>query len=251
MKTSWYLAEHSPDKMLVNGVPSETVGLYVDRPPMPPMASEKVSTHDLPTQNGSVIRRMGVYDDITLTVKCYVFDGGYHPQDIYKYLSGAKTVSFSRVPDYFYKVKKVNGITPQYKQLGKNFLQVQFECEAFRYTVDNAPQTFTGTEFTIYNRGNVACDPVYKLVLSDEATTEKLTVNGEELEIAATTIAGETIYVDVARKKVWMYADEAQTVIQRLTSGSFWKQILQCGWNAVTVTGGIESVEVTKNERWL
>lgn len=249
MKTSFYLAEHSPDKMLVNGVPSDTVGLYVDRPPMPPMASEEVRKYDLPT--GSVYQRTGYYEDITLNVKCFVFDGGYHPEEIYKWLSGAKTVLFSRCPDYLYKVKQVSGITPQYKQLGKNYLQVQFICEPFRYTVDNEPQTFDDAEFTIYNRGNVPCEPVFKIALDSEATAESLTVNGEELEITATTIAGETIFVDVPRKKVWMYEDGVPTVIQNLTSGRFWAQLLQAGWNTVEISSGITSVEVTKNERWL
>lgn len=251
MKTSFWLAEHSPDKMLVNGVCSDTVGLYVDRPPMPPMGAEKVDTYEIPNTNGSVVRRSGTYDDITLTVKCFVFDGGYHPEEIYKYLSGAKTVEFSRCPDYFYKVKKVNGITPSYKQLGKNYLQVVFTCEAFRYSVDNAPQTESGSTVTIYNRGNVPCEPVYALALSSEATDETLTVNDEELAISASTLAGETLFVDVARKKVYYINDGVATIVQNLTSGRFWAMVLQTGWNTVELSAGITSVEVTKNERWL
>jgi phage-related protein len=249
---SFELAQHSPDKMFVNGVCSDTVGLYVDRPPMPPMASEKVNEYELPTQNGSVVRRTGRYDDITVTVKCFVFDGGYNPQDIYAFLSGAKTVCFSRSNDWFYKVKRVNGITPQYKQLGKNFLQVTFICEAFRYSVDNAPRTFSGRSFTVYNRGNVECEPLYRLEFDDASLIDFFDVNEERLQIQpffATDTA--VIYVDVAKKKVYSIGENGEYINQRYTSGRFWAQTLKTGWNTIETTEGILSVEITKNERWL
>lgn len=251
MMTSWELAQHSPDKMFVNGVCSDTVGLYVDRPPMPPMAAEKVSQFELPAQNGISYKREGYYDDVDLTVKCFVFDGGYNPQDIYKFLSAAKTVTFSRAPDYFYKVKKVRGITPQYKQLGKNFLQVVFTCEAFRYTVDNAPVNYTDSEFTVYNRGNVDCEPVYKLTISDEAILDFFYVNGEWLKIQSAAVIGKDIYIDVPRKKVYYIEDGIMTVCQRLTVGRFWNMTLRQGWNTISRTEDILAVEIVRNERWI
>ena len=251
MMTSWELAEHSPDKMFVNGVCSDTVGLYVDRPPMPPMASEKVSSYEIPSQNGSVVIRSGVYDDITLTVKCFVFDGGYRPQDIYKFLSAAKTLWFSRSDEWYYKVKQVQGIVPQYKQLGKNFLQVNFICEAFRYVKGEVPQSYTGTGCTIFNRGNVDCEPVYKLTFSDWSLAAYFDVNGERLQLnPAAMDTGEAV-IDLPRKKIYKVSGSTLTVVQRYTAGRFWAQVLKAGWNTLAWSSGITAVEVTKNERWL
>lgn len=246
------LASASADVMLVNGVCSRHVGLYVDTPPMPPMAEEKMEVTETPYANGDLYGRTGVYSDITLNVRCFVFDGGYHPETIYGFLSGAKKLSFGNAQEYYYVVKKVVGITPQYQQGGKNFLNVQFVCSAFRYRTQNNPIEFTESPARIVLPTNVYCEPVYKLTVDSERTgAAYFKVNDVELWVLNPAIQTGEVVVDIPRKKVYMVADGVYTIVQKYTTGSFWRQVLKPQENVLTWNDHVTAVSVTKNERWL
>ena len=246
------IAAASPDKMFLDGVCSDTVGLYVDTPPMPPMAEENVIEYDVPGLSGKLNRKTGTYQDITITVRCFVFDGGYHPGQIYKFLSNAKTLSFTRATGYFYQVKKVLGVTPQYQTSGKNFLNVQFVCSPFRYRKQNIPQAFSASPANVYNMGNIYSEPVYRLTIKSDAQLAIFRVNGIALQILANALDTGTIVIDIPRKKIYKESSgDVLTIVQQYTSGAFWNMTLNHGANELTWNSEITSVEVTANERWL
>ena len=247
---SWTVAQLSRDKMFVNGIASDTVGLYVDTPPMPPMASEKVITSDIAGLSGNQYTHTGVYEDIVVTVKCFVFDYGYHPKLIYGFLKDAKTLYFSEAAEWYYRVKRVVGVTPQYQIDGKNVINIQFVCDPFRYRRQNIPIPFASSPATIRNFGNVYCEPQYKLTLDaeSEAIGATFTVNGTALQLL--DLSGE-VFVDLERKKIYKKSDNVLTVVQNQTSGKFWNMVLESGENTMSWTEKITSVEVTPNERCL
>lgn len=246
------LAAASPDRMFLNDVCSDTVGLYVDTPPMPPMPEEKVELMKTPYANGDLYGRTGMYEDITITVRCFVFDGGYHPGRIYKFLSNAKTLYFTCATDYFYQVKKVLGVTPQYQTAGKNFLNVQFVCSPFRYRRQSITQVLTESPATCDNIGNVYSEPEYRLTLAASTDTTALTVNGTTLAIDQSVLAyGTELVVDVQRRIIYTEAGGVLTSVQSKTSGAFWRMVLIPGYNAISWAGGITSVEITPRTRWL
>lgn len=246
------IAASSPDKMFINGVSSEEVGLYVDTPPMPPMPEERVEYTGTPYANGDLYGRTGMYNDITITVKCFVFDGGYHPQKIYGFISGAKTLAFSRTMQYHYKVKKVLGIIPQYRQAGKNILAVQFICAPFRYETQNNPVQLTENPSYVVNATNIYHEPVFRVIFGEDALFGRFTVNDITLQLQAMPIQSSTIIIDTGRKKIYKEsAGGTLTIIQQYTTGDFWKMILPPGKNTISWQGEVESVIMTQNARWL
>lgn len=252
MSLGWELAKQSQDKMFVNGICSDTVGLYVDRAPMPPMAEENVTEYDIPGLSGKLNQRTGTYQDITITVRCFVFDGGYHPGQIYKFLGNAKTLYFTRATDYFYQVKKVLGVTPQYQAAGKNFLNVQFVCSPFRYRKQNIPQVFTESPAVCDNIGNFYSEPVYRLTVDPELTGAAFfKVNDTQVTILNPAIQTGIVVIDLPRRKVYMEENGVLTIVQKYTTGAFWKQVLLPGYNALSWNAHVTSVSIQKNERWL
>ena len=247
---SWTAATLARDKMFVNGIASDTVGLYVDTPPMPPMAAEKVITSDIAGLSGNQYTHTGVYEDITVTVRCFVFDYGYHPKLIYGFLKDAKTLYFSEAAEWYYRVKRVAGVTPQYQVDGKNVINIQFVCDPFRYRRQNIVQPFRYSPVTIRNFGNVYCEPLYKLKFDpiSQAIGATFAVNDTSLQLL--DLSGE-VYVDLERKKIYKSNDGVLTIVQDQTSGKFWNMVLEPGENTMTWTEKIESVEVITNERYL
>lgn len=239
----------SKDKMFINGISSDGVGLYIDSPPSPPMPKRTYSSYTVPGRSEAFTLADDLYEDITITVRAFVFDGLYQPEAIYAFISGAKTVSFSTSEQYFYKVKRVLGIVPQYRDHDKRFLQIQFVCSPYRWAQENDYKTVTNGEgFKI--KGNFYCEPVYHLEgISGDVV---FTVNGVPLEIYATN--GE-IYLDVAARKAYQIdTDGSKIVMLDHTVGCLWDMILmpsETEENIISWEGTISTVSVKMNERWL
>ena len=245
---SWLM---SKDKMYINGVSSDTVGILVDTPPMPPMAEEIVETVHVIGRADSSVYRTGMYNDITLTVKCYVFDYGRHPDAIYRYLKGAQTVGFG--DDILYRVKNVTGITPSYSGNGKNLLTVNFVCSPFKYAANTAPVVYElgdGEEsrtIQVFNAGTVYAEPIYKLEKTISPTVGVLTVNGVTVNVAATV--DTNVYIDLSLMECYKIVSGNKVRVSAVF-GQWWDCILQPGYNEITFSGS-ESLEIVKNERFL
>lgn len=250
---SWLV---SPDKMIINGVSSDTVGLTVDTPPMPPLAEEIVDEAFTFGRAESTVFKTGQYKNIEIAVKCYVLDYGYQPDQIYKYISGAKTLAFSSDDRYFYKVKKVLSVTPAYQGKGKNVLNVRFQCSPFKYNAINPEYTYTipdgetsGTA-QIYNAGSVYCEPMIWMAarVIGSGTSGVITVNGETVTIIPAT-SGE-VYFDIPNMEVYTLVGGTPTALQSSVSGKWWEFILPPGYSEISWSGGT-AIKITKNERWL
>lgn len=244
----------SKDKMYINGVSSDTVGIFVDTPPMPPMAEEIVEEINIIGRAESNYYHTGTYKDITITVNCYIFDYGDHPDLIYKYLRGAKTLSFSSADDYYYKVKRVAGLTPSYNGKGKNTLSVQFICSPFKYAVNQQTVTFQRGEdetktVQVFNAGTVYAEPIFILPYTEAQTHSYgvLEVNGTQIECPATYQSD--IYIDLQITETYKIVDGEKTRIGNIT-GQWWDCILQPGYNEVAFSG-CDYLTITKNERLL
>lgn len=242
----------SPDKMIINGISSDTVGIFVDTPPMPPMPEQKVEKFFVPGNAESRIYPTGQFEDITITVKCAVFDYGSHPDLIYKFLSGAKTLAFSSSDRYHYRVKSVQGLNPNYAKLGKNILNVKFICSPFKYLTENPAVVYERGEsetktIQVYNSGSVYCEPVFKVYGITHQAATVLTVNGTALTINQ-SLNGDTVYIDMQRKEVYQIENGAMVSVQRNTSGAWWDFIMPPGYSEISWATA-ETLTITKNER--
>lgn len=221
----------SDDYILVNGVSSATVGLWVDTPPVPPMARQRVTTW----QTGGdmdVTAPDDAYEDIKIPVSAYVFfrRGDFDLSRIYAFLSDAKTLQLSRFANRFFKVRSVDGITPQAQYDGQRIkIAIAFTCAPFKYHVSNGEITPSGT---VENPGTRYARPVYKIMHSGGCT---LTVNGEVLTVAAG--ASSPIFVDAERMAAY---DQNGAVQTQHTAGLY--PFLQPGLNTVSTTATVLTV---------
>ena len=226
----------SADYLIVNGVSSETFGLWIDTPPVPPMARQRVTTWQTGIDMDDAAPD-DTWENITLNFAAYVFfrSGDFDLSAVYAFLADAKTLEISRFSGRFFKVRQLSGITPQAQYDGQRIkISLQFICAPFKYHTTNPENTPSGT---IENPGTRYSRPVYKIEHSGGCT---LTVNGEVLTISAG--ASSPIFVDAARMIAYNSAGENQT---KFTAGNF--PFLQPGINTISTTG--TALTVTGNWR--
>lgn len=226
------------DYIIINGVSSHTVGLYVDTPPMPSHVTQNYETIQIPGRDEGIIYKQTIREDEPVTINAYLFDNtAYEPQALYSFLSAAKTLTTSKSDNYYRKVKRLESITPTYQGHGKQFLAITFICSPYKYLVDNDAVTLRGSDTLIENDCAEICEPVFTLKGSG---TIQLTVNGETLAIP--NVSG---YCTVDAEKLLVYKDNA---IIAGTRGKIPK--FNIGTNRVQTNASPGSA-VVLNRRWI
>ena len=221
----------SNDYFTLDGVSSATVGIYVDTPPIPPLAKQRYTTWKtgIDMDNASPD---DVFENITISFSCFVFfkSTNFDLSAIYAFLQGKTTLQYSRFADRYFKIRQIGGLTPQQQYDGNKFkFTVSFVCAPFKYHTSNSAVTPSGT---IENPGTRYSRPVYAITHSGAC---KLTVNGEELQIAAG--AASPIYIDAERMIAYDGTGANQT---KYTTGNF--PFLVPGVNTISTTGSLVSV---------
>jgi len=227
----------SSDYIVVNGVSSDTVGLYIDTPPVPPMAQQRYTDY----QTGSDMDGCtpdDAFENIRLTITAYqFFPDNFDNRAVYDFLKNPKTLQISRFDDYYFKVQKLSGIQPESKSNGKRIkYTITFDCKPFKYAVENPLEEIQ--KGTSQNNGNRYSRPVWVISGSGECI---LWVNGESLKI--TDVDGD-VCVDCEK----MIAYTESQIITQNTTGKF--PFLASGDNAVDWNENITAVYLQKNERW-
>lgn len=217
----------SADYFIVNGVSSATVELFVDTPPVPPMAAQRYTewATGVDMDNSSPD---DVYENIQITLSCYMFfkSVNFSLAEVYAFLAHAKTLQLSRFTDRYLKVRQVQSVLPSSQYDGNKIkLQIGFVCAPFKYHVDN--DEIIVDQDTIRNPGTRYSRPVYKITHNGACT---LTVNGQELQIASG--ASSPIFIDAERMFAYNSDGENQT---KHTTGNY--PFLQPGQNAIATTG--------------
>lgn len=237
----------------IDGVRSTQMGLKIARLPLWPVASETAEPVTVPAVPTAVMQRTGNFENIEMEITAYLTRWP-SPDDlarINKWLMSGKKLLFSTQPEMYGVIQHVGQIAPVRVGTRANEIVIPLTMQPFKYAVQNAPVTFTERSFTLHNRGNIFCEPVFKLEISEDAILDFFDVNNERVTIQTNALAGKTIYIDVLRRKVYYIEDGVMHVCQRYTVGRFWAQVLETGWNTIGITEDVLSVEVTKNERWL
>lgn len=224
------------DDFSINGVSARTVGLVVDNLQPPPMAQQRHTIWSTGIDSDSY-QDDDVYDDVEYTIQARVLcrPNDFDNSELYAYLQSAKTLQLSKVAGKYFKIRAVGGITPVSSIRGNEIeYNIRLILEPFKYHVENSAISPSGT---IENPGTRHSRPVYGITHSGAC---KLTVNGEQLTIAAA--ASSPIYIDAAR----MFAYDGNGVNQtKYTTGNF--PFLQPGINTISTTGS--GLSVTGNWR--
>ena len=233
---------NSRDFLVINGqYNSNDYGLWVDTPPMDAMAEQKTSAIVIPGREESLYSTKDEYEDVTKQIKAYSFSNDFNINAVYNWLRTAKTFYFNSNPRTYYRVKKLNGITPNYQGHGKNIITITFVVSPFRYLVDDEVLSFTDKSFTVQNDGNHYARPVYRIVGTGDITLATETFTGETIEELKLYDVASEVTVDAER----LYISEAGRSVR--TEGVI--PLLDTGLNKFKVTGNVTAVHITRNQR--
>lgn len=230
------------DYIILDGISSEEVGLYVDTPPLPPMALRKYSMFETEELGQSLTLGHDFFEDITLTISCFVFDYGKNIDinAVYAWLRGKQKLQTSIYNDWYYYIKQIPAVLPSYSGKGLYKLDISFVCSPYRYNVNNDIVTIERPETMIEIGGSYYARPIYKIYGNGEI---KLIVNDDIMHTL--TIYDVSDYVIVDCEKMMVHKDG----VWQKNKGIL--PFFDIGTNVVNYTGNVEKIEITKNERWV
>lgn len=227
-----------------NGIDSRAMGVVTRRHAPLIRPEERVEHVQIPGRSGDLTEIEGenIYNSYIQTVGFSVTDGS-RVRDVFKWLRGEGTVSFSSEPDKEQDARVIGAVTLE--RVSRNMDhwagQAQFDCQPLKKRIYDVAETLT-TAGTIRNNGDVDAYPVI-LAYPGAESSMTITVNGESFVI--TNIRGIR-RIDCGAKEV---TNALRTVICTIdSSGPF--PVLHPGSN--TIAGSDWSkLAIYKNERFL
>lgn len=230
----------SPDYFSINGVLSSAVNLYCDTPPIPPMAKKRFTTFRFGSDEDGVFSDDS-FENVSYSLTAFTFEDVYNISDIYAFFQNAQTLEISRDDTYYYKIRTIDGVTPQIKHDGARAdFRIRMTLAPFRYHKENA-EIVVPQSGVITNPGTRYSKPIFKCTVS--ASGSKLTCNGSELQINDTG----AITIDSARMLIYKTVSGVNTAITQKTVGQL--PMLSVGTNAITWTEGISNLSCVGNWR--
>lgn len=232
----------------IDGVSARSLGLIVDQLNPPPMAAQRYATYavggdqDLSVPDDS-------YDDIAypVTLRIAGEPERFDNSALYALLHGAQQLKISQLPRYFFRVKRVSGITPTARLRGNELTyNLTFTLAPFKY-IDAEPTVELTGGGVVMNNGTRYCKPVYTLTLSANYGQGTLTVNGHTVTITipeADELADGRFIVDADLEMAYS-PDGSNRTMQ--TAGIF--RFLAVGQNTVQLGGICQSVSIKRNGR--
>lgn len=240
----------SREHFYVNGVKSTDVGLNVEFLQPVPMAAQRYTQWttgadmDSSTPDDS-------FENIPYNIEARVLrnPSGFDSSDIYALFANAQMLSLSTVPGYYYKIRKVLGITPSAEpELRGNSITylISLELAPFKYMIDNSE---VSADYAIENPGSRYSRPLYKVTnRSEGATNLSLIVNGQTYALTGLTDSDAVIYIDAEKLLCYSKVTENSSSTVNLMSKSTGQiPFLTTGQNACRVTDG--TLTVTGNWR--
>ncbi len=230
----------SKDYFRINGISSNSVGILVDTPSVPPMAQQHYSVHKIGNDEDLCISD-DIYDNIKYSLTFYTFDRKtFDNTDIYAFLADASTLEISRLPNFYFKVRQVSISSPERMYDGKKVkYTVNFTLAPFKYRTDNDWITLNSGQI-ITNTGTRYCKPTLEITGANETD---FIFNGEILKLFFPA-DGQTVIVDSEQKIV--YDKNTNTFLWNFSAGKF--PFLPVGDTQI-VWYNQADVKIRKNER--
>ena len=227
------------DFIIIDGVSSDTVGLYIDTVPVPPMAQQRYTEYQAGGDTDGVSPD-DTFENIKIPIIAYqLFPENFDNRDVYNFLKSPKMLQTSRFDNYYYKVQKLTVSQPESDHNGQRIkYQITFDCKPFKYSIDN-PMLDLGDNHTVVNSGNRYSRPIW--TITGQSGETHFGVNGQTLTIF--NLHG-TLAIDCER----MLAYYESEIANASTIGQF--PFLNVGENSVYWDNDITRVTVQKNERW-
>ena len=227
------------DYIIVNGVSSHEIDLYIDTPPMPPLQAPLFETITIAGRAEQLTFNQVSREDIQIDISAYMFDDtAYNPTALYNYLANTQTLQTSKSADYVYRVSRLLNVVPSYRGHGKQFLQISFMCSPFRYSVSDTTYHTNKKEFFISNTGSFYAQPVYRLNGTGTLTLE---VNDDSDNKLIIPNVKDFCIVDA--EKLLVHKDN----VIMTSKGQI--PFMAVGSNKVVTNA--DSIEILMNTRWL
>lgn len=229
------------EKFTLDGVSSDTLGIFCDYLPPMNMADQKYSEYDIGEDETLVIPDE-VYSNISYSIRFYRFKSdNYNDTDIKKFCAGKRILTLSRYPDYYFKVRKLFLTADDNLGYGmRTDYTLTMMIAPFRYVTDEYnPQVVLTAGDDIINEHSRYSKPEFEITGSGDIT---LTVNGSDFTITGLGL-GQTVTIDSVRHITY----SSNTLLTGKTSGKY--PLLNIGGNTVSWSGNVQSVKYKGNWR--
>lgn len=220
-------------------------GIYVASRPHIPSPERRVTYIDVPGMDSRLRRDEGTYGDITLSVECsFLGDPVSKISSVKGWLLGAGEADlvFSHIPGRKYRAQVVNSIDFEIVLKITSHFVILFNCQPFQYATENTPIAVSES-MTITNPGTMASLPIIKVTGSGAGI---LTVNGNSVSFSD---IDENVILNSELQET--YKDTGAALISKNSTKTGDHPVLLPGDNAISFSGGITSLEITPNWRWL
>ena len=227
------------EKFSLDGVSSDTLGLFVDFLPPVPLADQRYTDFNTGADEQGTTPD-DVFNTIQYQIRFYTFlPDDYNDTAIKAFCFGKSVLTLSRFPDYYFKVKKTSLQTADGSGYGKRIDYIlALTLAPFRYTVDNEQITLASGD-SIVNEHTRYSKPEFELTGTGDIT---LTVNGAEFTVKGLE-TNQTIIIDSSRHITY----SGDTLLIGKTDGKY--PLLDVGSNTVSWTGSISSIKYKGNWR--
>lgn len=227
------------DSFTLDGVSSDTLGIFVDILPPMPMAEQQYTDSNTGADE-QLTTPENVYNNIVYPIWFYAFlPENYNDSAIKAFCANKSTLTLSRYPDYYFKIRKISLSAVDSIGQGKRIDYVlTLTLAPFRYSTDNDWISLTSGD-DVYNNYSRYSKPTFEIVGQGEI---RLTVNGSNFDIYAphTDI---TIVVDSERHITYT----GTTLLTGKTNGKY--PLFAVGRNSVSYSGSITSIKYKGNWR--
>lgn len=227
------------DKFALDGVSSDTLGLFVDYLPPVPMPEQKYNDYNI-GEDEQITIPDDVFNNIVYRIRFYTFKpDNFDDSAIKAYCFGKTSLMISRVPNYYYKIRKMSlQVTDSLGYAMRTDYVLTLTLAPFKYLVDNDEVTLAGAG-DVVNEHTRYSKPVFKITGTGDI---KLTVNGDEFEVKGLT-SGQTVVIDSQRHITY----SGSTLLTGQTEGKY--PLFGVGSNSVSWTGTVTAVKYTPNWR--
>lgn len=227
------------EKFTLDGVSSDTLGLFVDFLAPVPLAEQRYTDFNTGADEQGTTPD-DVFNNIQYQIRFYTFlPDDYNDTAIKAFCYGKSVLTLSRFPDYYFKIKKTSLQAADGSGYGKRIdYTLTLTLAPFRYTVDNEQITLASGD-SIVNEHTRYSKPEFEITGTGDIA---LTVNGAEFAVKGLE-TNQTIIIDSARHVTY----SGNTLLIGKTEGKY--PLLDVGSNTVSWTGSISSIKYRGNWR--
>lgn len=223
-------------------------GIIVTKRPVIPSPKRRVNYIDVPGRDSSLRFDENTFEDITIAVECIIKGTNATAKiDTIKswlFLAGEKDLIFSFQTNKKFRAQVINSI--DFKDIFRQFCSfiIVFNCQPFKYGVDNSVLTISNSSGTTINYpGSYAAKPIVKVYGKGDGTFK---IKNREVKMKGII---DHLIVNSEIEEAYYMNSTTMVNGNNLMTGEF--PILENGSNSVTFSGGVTKLEVTANTRWL